>query len=165
MQSLSRSTIWSEFKDYYAAFDGVDSIARLEALSDRIAAWDDSLTTLFPGEAELAENLGALLDERAKARRRALHKPRGRRPRPDRSADLKSSIGRLVVEHRALQGLRRLGADDPWAEDTLKPAVELSIAVVETRIELLAREKPSSPLLGEARRAVASARAGLAPSP
>jgi hypothetical protein len=163
MKRSDESRVFDEYKRHHDAIDRADSVARLEALADRIDDWQPSIARAFP--ADLAKDLGALLDEKVKARLRALQKPRGRAPRPDWSAELASFLRRLSVEDRSLQGLRRHGLDDPWIEGTLRPAVERSIAIVESRIEHVAREEPGSPLLDDARKAVERARAGLAARP
>jgi hypothetical protein len=163
--SFFASQVWTRYKSRYAAIEEADGTERLDVLSEQISNMDPKLAGALPGHPALAADLAALLEEHLAARRKALRKSRRREPKPDWSAELTRFVRRLKVEDGSLQGLRQAGAKDPWVEETLKHAVEQSIAVVEGRIEMVASEQPGAPLLNEARAAVQRARVGLVARP
>ncbi len=166
MRGFTSTKAWADYKRDYTSIDEADTTARLEALEDKILDRTGALAEALSDHPDLARTLGELLNERIKSRHRALQKTNrhGRSPRPDWSAELQRFVRRLDAEDRALAGLSAVAAGDPFLEGTLKPAVERSIAVVESRMASLARVEPDAPLLAEAKAVVDRARARRPPA-
>jgi hypothetical protein len=166
VEKWQSSAAWRTYKAAYHQARITKSTRELGKLERECDATEESLTRAFAGHPDLAHELREALSWRILHRSRALNQPRGKRP-PRWRENLEESLETLVHESNALQGLRALGADDPWIGDELGAAIRFSCEVVGVRAADLEDNEPDAPttkpLVTKAREAVAKAQ-GLVPA-